>query len=232
VVLFVFFRNEVQGTIGFEAAKSILQLGVVAVVGAAVSVLVFEYQRERQTIDREADLKRQEREKQKDLDRKSLEYREALLLSVLSKAMDAYGQAKRARRLLRGRAILTQDQAKVVLADQYDACFDMLNDAQLDLENLARDVETSAKAFSEPDKLVKNLRSMEAYLGKLIGEYEDFRSRFSGVEPSLSLCELPLLNEFLQPAKVSRFKPQVIVPYHEIQKGIRGDLLHPNLPAR
>lgn len=230
VVLLLFFRDSGQGTLKLEVAKSLLQLGVVAVAGAVVSILIFEYQRERQAIDRTADLERQAAEKQRELDRKSLEYRETLLLSVLSRAMEAYNRAKKARRLLRARAIATRDQATVVLADEYDICLDMLNDAQLDLENLARDVETSAKAFSTPDVLVKSLRSMDAYLGELIGEYEDSRRRFSGHEPALPLRELPLLDDFLQSARVSQFMPQVIVPYHEVQKGIRGDLLHPNLP--
>lgn len=251
VLLLLFFRHSQQGSIEFEVAKSLLQLGVVAVVGAVVSVLVFEYQRERealdkaadlkrqaldkeadlkrQALDKEADLKRQALERKRDLDRKSLEYRETLLLSILSRAMDAYGRTKKARRLLRGRAISTRDQARVVLADQYDVCFDMFNDAQLDFENLARDVETSARAFSEPGALVDHLRSVEAYLGKLIGEYEDFRSRFSGDEPSLALRVLPLLEDFLESTKVSRFLPEMVIPYHEVQKGIRGDLLHPNL---
>ncbi|HWN11448.1 MAG TPA: hypothetical protein VNO50_19625 [Pyrinomonadaceae bacterium] len=236
----LFFSDAGQGTIGFEVAKSLLQLGVVAVIGAVVSVLVFEYQRERQALDKiadldrqavekKADLDRQALEKKRDLDRKSLEYREMLLLSILSRAMDAYGRAKKARRLLRGRAISTRDQAKVVLADQYDLCFDMLNNAQLDLENLARDVKTSAKAFSDPDALVTHLRSMDAYLNELIGEYEGSRSRFSGDEPSLPLRELQHLVDFLQKAKESKFMPEMVIPYHEVQKAIRGDLLHPNL---
>lgn len=239
-LLLLFFRDSAQGTLEFEAAKSLLQLGVVAVVGAVVSVLTFEYQRERQaldkkadlerqSIDKQADLERQANEKKRDLDRKSLEYRETLLLSILSRAMDAYGRAKKARRLLRGRAISTRDQVTVVLADQYDLCFDMLNDAQLDLENLARDVETSAKAFSQPAALVEHLRSMDSYLNKLIGEYEESRSRFLGDEPSLPLRELRLLEDFLKPAKDSKFMPKMVIPYHEVQKGVRGDLLHPNL---
>ena len=239
-ILLLFFRGAGQGTLKFEVAKSLLQLGVVAVVGSVVSVLVFEYQRERQaldkkadlerqTIDKKADLERQAIEKKRDLDRKSLEYRETLLLSILSRAMEAYGRAKKARRLLRGRALSTRDQTRVVLADQYDLCFDMLNDAQLDLENIARDVETSAKAFSQPSELVKHLRSMDAYLNELIGEYEDSRSRFSGNGPALPLDELPLLEEFLKRAKDSKFMPMMVIPYHEVQKGIRGDLLHPNL---
>lgn len=250
-LILLFFRGAAQGTLELEVAKSLLQLGVVAVIGAVVSVLVFEYQRERlkldetadlerkalenkaelerQALEKKADLERQALEKKRDLDRKGLEYRETLLLSILSRAMDAYGRAKKARRLLRGRAISTRDQERVVLADQYDLCFDMLNDAQLDLENLARDVGTSAKAFSEPVALVEHLRSMDDYLNELIGEYEGARSRFSGDAPSLPLRELQYLGDFLKTAKESKFMPGMVIPYHEVQKGIRGDLLHPNL---
>jgi hypothetical protein len=231
-LLLLFFRHAAQGSLGFEAAKSLLQLGVVAGVGAVISILVFEYQHERQALDKAADIKRQALENERDFDRKRMEYRETLLLSILSKAMDAYGRAKKARRILRGRAGSTEGQGRVVLVDQYDTFFDMLNDAQLDLENLARDVETSAKAFSEPAVLVKHLRSMDAYLGELIGEYEDSRHRFSGDAPSLSLSlrELSLLEDFLKPTKKdSKFMRYMVIPYHEVQKGIRADLLHPNL---
>jgi len=51
-LLLLFFRDAAQGSLGFEAAKSLLQLGVVAVVGAVVSILVFEYQQERQALVR------------------------------------------------------------------------------------------------------------------------------------------------------------------------------------
>jgi len=103
-LLLLFFRDAAQGSLGFEAAKSLLQLGVVAVVGAVISILVFEDQQERQALDKEADIERQALEKERDFDRKRLEYRETLLLTILSRAMDAYGRAKKARRVLRGRA--------------------------------------------------------------------------------------------------------------------------------
>lgn len=218
-ILLIFFRDAAQGSLQFEVAKALLQLGVVSVIGAVVSILIFEYQRERQTID-----------KQRDLDRKSLEYRETLLLSVLSRAMDAYGRAKKARRIMRGRALSMEGTGRLIPANQYDSFFDMLNDAQLDLENLGRDVLTSAKAFTESEVLVKHLRSMDDYLSELIGEYEDSRHRFSGDESSLPLGELPHLEDFLKPTKASKFLQQMVIPYHEVQKGIRADLLHPNLP--
>lgn len=229
-LLLIFFREAEQGTLEFEVAKSLLQLGVVAVVGAVVSVLVFEYQRERQAIDKTTDLERQAAEKQRDIMRKALEYRESLLVSLLSRTMDAYGRAKKSRRLLRGRAIVNRGEISVVLAAQYDQCFELINSAQLDLENLARDVETSAKAFSDPTALVKHLRAMEGYLGTLIGEYEQHRRFFTGEESSLPLSRLSLLEDFIRSAKESSFMPTMVVPYHDVQKAIRGDLLHPNLP--
>ncbi|HEX6127241.1 MAG TPA: hypothetical protein VFZ23_17850 [Pyrinomonadaceae bacterium] len=233
------------GDIRTEIAKALLQLGVVAVAGAVVSVLVFEYQRERQTIDKQAeldreiaekkaDIEREANEKQRDLDRKSLEYRESLLLSILARAMDSYGRTKKARRLLRGRAILNRNGEKIVLANQYDVCFDLLNGAQLDLENIARDVKTSWRAFSTAavaDKTVDDLRKMDSYLNDLIGEYEDSRNRFSGQEPSLHLSELSFLQDFLQPARMSNFKDAMVVPYHDVQWTIRKELMHPNLPG-
>ena len=239
--LAVFFRGATQGTVEFEAAKSLLQIGVVAVMGAVISVLIFEYQRERQAADKRADdaqqrLERQKEndrqaaEKQRELERKRFEYREALLLSTLSNAMNAYGRTKKARRLLRGRGIRSRGETQIVLASEYDQFFDRVNDAQLDLENLARDVKTSAKAFSEPEALEQDLWSMESYLGELISEYESVRSRFSENDPSLPVRDLVHLEDFLKSTDSSRFRPEMVSPYHEVQRRIRRDLLHPNLP--
>jgi len=251
-LLILFFRNSTQGSLGFEVAKSLLQIGVVSATGAVISLLIFEYQQEhqarekendlnrqatekdrdleRQAVEKEADLKRQALEKERDLDRKRLEYREKLLLSILSRAMDAYDGVKTARRILRGRSIFIEGQGRSIFANQYDRFFDMINDAQLDFENLARDVETSATTFSNPDALVKYFRSMDNYLGTLIREYENSRYRFSNDESSLPLSELSDLDDYLKHTKDSRlFLEKMVVPYHEIQRGIRAELLHLDL---
>ena len=208
------------GSIHMEIAKALLQLGVVAVAGTVVSVLVFEYQRERQNQD-----------KTRELDRKGLEYREELLKAVLSRAMACYSQSKKARRLLRARALEHHDGLTIVLANQYDQYMDLINDAQLELENLARDVQNSAPAFSSADTIVKHLRSMEKYLSKIIGEYEKNRGLSTMADGKLTLEEFPVLNEYLKTASESPFTPNVIFPYHEVQLAIRKDLLHPHLPG-
>jgi hypothetical protein len=220
VILLLFLREAQVNTIRFEIAKALLQFGVIAVIGAVVSLLMFEYQRVREVLDKE-----------RELNRKNFEYREDLLKSILVRAMDAYSAVKKARRLLRARAIVKGGAPpEILLAGPYDVYLEMINDAQLKLENLARDIETSAPAFTAPEALEKNVWAMESYLGKLLKEYETSRRMFEGETPSLALTALPLLEEFTGPSGDSRFKEEVVRPYHEVQRGIRADLLHPNLP--
>jgi len=105
-----------------------------------------------------------------------------------------------------------------------------INDAQIELENLARDVETSAAAFAHPDVLREGLRSMESYLNKLISEYEKQRPGFPHIEPaSRALSELPGLRAFLESGASGEFRKNFVQPFHRIQAQIREDLLHPML---
>jgi hypothetical protein len=226
----LFFQSARANTMKFEVAKALLQLGVIAVIGTVVSLLVAEYQRERQTLDKERERERDTRDKKRELNRKRFEYREELLKSILVRAMAAYSAVKKARRLLRARAIIKHgDDPEVVLAEPYDLYLEMINDAQLNLENLARDIETSAQAFTDPKSLEKNVWKMEHYLSRLIEEYEEHRRMFAG---NLASADLPLLNEFTGPFKGSNFEKEVVKPYHAVQRAIRADLLHPNLPGR
>lgn len=260
--MYYFFRDAGEKTLAFEVAKSLLQVGVVAIAGAVISLLTFEYQRERHDAERAADIQRladdkqrdlkrvedekqreqerqeflrnrdrelQEADKTKDAVRKAIDYRESLLLSTLAAAMRAYSRTKKARRLLRACARVNRGPDAMILAEPYDKYMDWLNDAQLDLENLARDIETSAPAFSKPIILRDYIRKVDSYLSALIKEYENKRGEFQGEVPSLSLSELPALTGFLAPSAEGDFKPSVVIPYHEVQKGLREDLLHPSL---
>ena len=221
ILVLLLMPKPVASSFEMEIAKALLQLGVVSIVGVAISVLVFEYQRARNNTDKE-----------RDLDRRRLEYREDLLKSTLTRAMACYSQAKKARRLFRakGRQRHESMNIDIVVPEEYDRCLETINDAQLELENLARDVRNSAIAFSNADSLVQAIRSMETYMSDLVSEYETHRGTQLLRQEKLMLDELPELNNFLLPAAESRFKPQVIIPYHTVQEAIRKDLLHPNLP--
>ena len=223
VLILVLMPKPLPSTLEMEIAKALLQLGVVSVAGVVLSILVFEYQRARNNAD-----------KQHEVERRALEYREDLLKATLSKAMSCYSQAKKARRLFRAKGLYRYEDMSIdiVIPDEYDKCLESLNDAQLELENLARDVNNSQQAFSHPTKIVKSLRTMENYLSDLVGEYEKKRGTDLLREEKIDLEQLPLLCNFLVTASQSRFSPELIEPYHEVQEAIRQDLLHPRLPAK
>ena len=217
VTALLFLHDAGAHTLRFEVAKAVIQLGVVSVIGVVVSLFSFEYQRARQWAD-----------KTRELDRKNLEYREDLLKSTLARTIAAYSSVKKARRLLRARAIVTEGHPEpAVLGPAYDQYMDMINDAQREVENLGRDIATSAPAFSGSASLVNKLHSIDRYLNDLVEEYETGRRTFQGQHPLKMLSLMPRLNDFIGSTHGSRFKAQVVIPYHDVQQGIREDLLHP-----
>ena len=221
VTLLAIMPTPAPGTFSMEIAKALLQLGVVSVIGAVVSLLAFEYQREQQNAD-----------KNRDEARKSLEYREDLLKTILSRATVCYSQMKKARRMFRARGLQRLGDFALVEPEEYDKCLESINDAQLEIENIARDVKSSERAFTHSELIVKNLRAMEQYLSNLVGEYEKQRGTLLLREGKVMLDDLDRMSEFLLTANQSQFKPQFIVSFHEVQQAIRSDLLHPNLLAK
>jgi hypothetical protein len=237
VIGVTFLWNAENNSIEFEVAKALLQLGTVAVVGAVITVLIDNYQRAHQLFDKEQDLKRQDREKEREIQRKALTYREDLLKTTLVKTRAAYAAAKKARRLLRAAVVvkgMPGVSREIVLAKPYDTYLEMINDAQLDLEHLARElrgnVDKDKSAFTDPNTLATCLESMEGYLLELVREYGHQRRQFQGDPPELLLTELSLLGKFIKPsADNCELEEQFIKPLHTIDETIRADLLHPEL---
>jgi hypothetical protein len=228
-LLLVFFRGASQGTVAFEVAKALLQLGVVAVVGATVSWAVAEYQLQQSRLDKAEDIKHQDEIRAAELNRQRDEYRDELLTTTLRRVVIAYASAKKARRLLR--AHVGTGAPGLVRVTEYDRYLEMVNDAQLDLESVKGDVKTSAAAFSNAQSIFDALESMEQYLGHVVKEYEKHRNLVEQHTGGLQLASLETLSDFLAKAEEGHgFKKSVIDPYHEVQKKIRNDLLHPRLP--
>lgn len=226
-----------RNTFQFELAKGLIQVGLVVVLGAALSLLVEENRRqreaaekkrdeERQEAEKERDRERQAAEKESDLQRERREYREELIKATLGRATASYSAVKRARRLMRARAITRLDDAasEGVIADPYDAQMFEINNAQLEFENLARDVKTSASLFSEVDAVTRALDALETYLNRIIREYENERRHFAGEPPQLELERLPHLTRFLAPRSPD-FGAQVLGNFRRVQQVLRRDLL-------
>jgi hypothetical protein len=221
-LLLLFFRGAVQGTLAFEAAKALLQLGVVAVVGAAVSWAMAEYQ-----------LEQSRRDKAAELDRQGYEYRDELLTTTLRRTVVAYTNAKKARRLLRAHIGVGTGAPGLVRVAEYDRYLEVVNDAQLDLESVKGDVRTSSPAFSNAQSIEDALKSMEQYLGHVVKEYEQHRHLVAQHSGGLQVAKLTKLSDFLARAEdANGFKESVINPCHAVQGAIRNDLLHPRLPRR
>jgi hypothetical protein len=249
VSLTVFFvlavQRPEQGTLGFEAAKSLLQVTVVSVSGAVISLVTFEYQRRRQLADKEVEHDRAKREQKRDIKRARVEkkrdrgviqqeYRDDLLKALLARLMDNYTAVKKARRILRGRGLAPGGEPPEVhvLASVYDAQFDALNEAQLAFEHIRRDVVTSSAAFGPANytPLVDALGKLDKYLGGLVTEFEDRRRSFAGDPAVCRLSNLPELAKLLGSGQTP-FQQEFVHAYHRAQGLLRGELLHPKLPV-
>jgi len=222
----LYFKVKPQpGSFELEIAKAILQVGVAAIIGAGISVLFFDYQRERQKLDRAW-------EKAQEYNRKCLENREDLLRATLARARESYDEVKKARRLLRARAIEVQkdSEKQLVVAAAYDTHMDVIIDAQIEFRTLRAFVDNSKREFSKHKDLVAALESMQTCLTPLITEYENSRKIFAGKIPSMELSALTKLKAFIGPYKDSTYRTVFMKSYRDFQQGIRADLLDPRLP--
>ncbi len=231
--------NPKPGTPELEIFKAVLQLGVISVAAAAVALLSFDYQFQRQREEAAGERRRQDEEKRRDRDhqealrqaelaRKSLEYREEFLRTILRRATSSYAAVKKARRVLRARALRQEANGKIVLTSAYDEQVDVINDAQLDFENLQGDVDNTRPALSRPDEIIAQLHAVDEYLGELIKEYETERPGFTVEGSAKQLAEFRWLQDFLD-HKGNLFTGKVVHPFHDVQRLLRADLLNPQL---
>ncbi|HYP39660.1 MAG TPA: hypothetical protein VEX13_04800 [Chloroflexia bacterium] len=238
LVVIGFWFRPTPNTFEFEIVKAVLQVGVISIIALIFSLISFEYQRDREQTDKDRERKRQESDNEQDLYRRQLEYRDDLLKATLRRAMTSYSAVKKARRLMRARAIvLGTSQTEVILAPAYDSYMEMINDAQLEFEHLKRDVKTSDVGFRKAEELHDALECMEKYLGRMIREYESNRRSFQLLEggtlaKEISSSSFPKLDDLLSHSSKSDFQMEFVQPFHNVQESIRADLAHPQLPGR
>ena len=167
-------RGSVESsTLWLEITKTLLQVGVVLVLGALLSTVTSDYQ--------------QRHEK--------AEARLELLRAIMGRAAAAYNDVKRARRLLRAQAMAKEDNGTVVLADAYDEQIVGINDAQLQFETMADEIRGAFPELAE--SLATEFDTIEEALNSLISEYEDNRRNFTGKPLSIREESLPRLKRFL-----------------------------------
>jgi hypothetical protein len=211
-------RDIEPDTLLFEGAKVLPQIALVTVIGAALSVLSYEYQQ-----------RRKEEEKERDELRRQEEYRQELRRATLAQATASYLQVKRARRLLR---VGLADDRRAIQAADYDRQMAAIMDAQLQFETLTDEVLTTADVFTSHDLLSSELKRIDDHLSALISEYEKVRPGSRAKHASIPLSKLPSLKKFLaQHAEDRQGFKQGFEPlkssFIKVQELIRRDLLPP-----
>jgi hypothetical protein len=145
-----------------EIAKAGVQLGIITIIGGGVGF----------ALRRVDSIREERREKsQSDLEakRKQNEYR----LSVLGDITTSYNQVKAVRRTLRALGVmaltapLTAEQA-----NKFFAQMKSLNEAQLSLERVKREVDVRRISFEKGDDILCALNKAENYVNEIIKNWE------------------------------------------------------------
>jgi len=161
----------------------------------------FEEKRRQEELERE---KQQKIEDQRELGRQRIEAKRELYRKFLSDYVKTYNSAKRIRRLLR--VICSLENEGMVSVEPYHEQMQALIDVQLQFEYLKKVVENS-DVFLEARDLALYLYSIESYLNKIVGEYEDKYKSFARKD-LYPINELPYLRDFIISTKYSKkFKP-------------------------
>jgi hypothetical protein len=227
---FLYVRGVGANSLDMEFAKALLQVGVVSVAAAVLSILVFGHQQRLERDHRKRESRQAALQRSAESLKAELTYRDELLKVTLGRLTGTYNRAKRARRRMRALGRRRSSEATHVTYAAYDRLMDDLNDVQLDLEALKSDVRTSERAYPDPPALTPALRSMESYLGAIIAEYEDTRSRCDPGDESADLESLPQLQDFLGPSQESDFGTQFSDQYSIARATLRSGLFHAALP--
>lgn len=217
----------------FELAKALLQVGVVSVSAAIATILVFNYQHRRQADQRALELERDNRRKEDkenaDTKARQADYVDELLKGTLSRITGSYNMAKRARRTLNALARHKAAGGTMIRAAVYDEWMAKLNDAQLDLEAVKRDVQVSRGAYPSAREMARGVRKMESYLRDVTKEYEKAR-RKCAADASIPLEDLAGLSDFLgrkaTGATTTRWRSEFTEQYATLRRLVRKNLLH------
>jgi hypothetical protein len=187
-----------------ETYKALLQLVVIAVAGHVVSILITKANNER-------------------LDLLSANELRNRLLDRLNKC---YVDVKKIRRIVRATAYkVVIDQAPHLYVERakFHEFLQLINDAQLELELVSKDVESNKMLFADSVDIILRLDSMEEYLNTIIDEYE--HSTVTPVEEPrdcYAVDSFENLSDLLGNYKTSIFRRQFVHPYYASLESIRN----------
>jgi hypothetical protein len=159
---------------------------------------------------------------------------------MLTKVIDAYGDAKKVRRLLRAKAKFNLGNSKeaFVRKGPYEKQMERLMDIQLEFEALKHRAENNADLFPKELELAELLEVMEKYLNEILKNYEtrpdDLKERtLPEYGVVLPLRELKPLREFTdnltgKSDDEKTFRCCFSEPFHDTVKRLQALIIQPD----
>ena len=198
VLGFLFRPDFFKDRLDYDVYKLTYQFLLLVVIGGAISFLFTFYIKLKEDETKSKEKKEIKRNEEKNLQRK-----------LYNDFVQAYNDGKKIRRFLRARTrILSvhEDQKTIMIKTvRYDELMKELTTLQLKFEFFCEEVDSIKNIFSRPENvktLSKNLKNIEEYLNKMIGEYEDCfysypNQSFTEDVSLMALDNLSILKEFI-----------------------------------
>jgi hypothetical protein len=204
------------GHIGLEISKAGVQLGILSVIGGAFAAVLKYLESAREGRRHLAESTREEH-------RRLNEYR----LSVLRSLTISYNRIKAVRRTLPafGFGAGTSKPLTVEQVSEFHAQMKSLNEAQLAIERLKRELQVWPDVFSESKKFTDLLGSVDEYVRPVIKDWERSGSEvLPGAAPQTLLRSMSALNAFLAPSEEG-FEKGAATPMDSLENLIRSQVL-------
>lgn len=151
------------------------------------------------------------------------EFRTTILRSITR----SYSETKKARRHSRAKCEYISKQDSIIIEGIpyiiYDQQLTNINEIQLELEGLVRELEIIKNVFTKADQLINHIRYMEKYLCIIIKEYQTELKKLKG-ESCIPLSKLPSFNAFIEKNDNKSFD-ELYDHYHKSLKIIESERL-------
>jgi hypothetical protein len=193
-------------TLPLEIAKACLNVITLAVVVQAITFIIAQSANARQAQEKHDEFRRQ----------------------TLTRLHTAFTGIKGLRRRARSQ-LVTGDGSPgtggpYLDGQSYQRAMNRVNILQLDLELLAKDIETSHGIFSDSQAVYIEVSKMEEYLNSIVNEWEDSGSKFKAIEKSAPLSSFQALADLLGDYSGSQFRPLFVHSYYQAGEKVRASL--------
>jgi hypothetical protein len=170
-------------------------------------------------------------ERRRDEVRRKAGNQDELRKNLLERLDRTYSDFKRAKRLLRARAFAPpyydkSDPEATVNLEQYDELLGLLNDAQLEMEQIGRDVRAVPMLFDNWEEIAAAIRDMETSLNRIVREYETERGKYDGKNPP-KISDLPRLADVVGTSAEAKSLVQISNRYREAARYMQQRIAEP-----